>query len=247
MKTQTKPKSKFRGFYTALALSLVMIGAACAFAYRQTSQTLEQNLNSLSEQMEVTTTAAQPYEAPVVGVQTDIAKETGTQAVTTVTAVETTEPETTPETTAPEISSEPEETPVHQLTPPLSDFSILNPFSDGELVRSETTGTWQTHNGVDLSCAAGSDVFAIDTGTVSEVCSDALWGYTVTIDHDNGVTSRYCGLDGALEVREGDTVQTGQKIGVTGANPDLESAVEPHLHLEVKKGGAYVDPTAYFG
>ena len=63
----------------------------------------------------------------------------------------------------------------------------------------------------------------------------------------NGITSRYCGLDGTLEVREGDTVQTGQKLGVTGANPDLESAAEPHLHLEVKKGGAYVDPTAYFG
>ena len=58
----------------------------------------------------------------------------------------------------------------------------LNPFSDGELIKSETTGTWQTHNGVDLSCAAGADVFAIDTGTVSKVCSDALWGYTVTID-----------------------------------------------------------------
>ena len=222
MKTQTKPKSKFRGFYTALALSLVMIGAACVFAYRQTSQTLEQNLNSLSEQMEVTTTATLPYEAPVVGVQTDVAMETETTVTATSATEETAAPETTPETTAPE--TEPEETPMHQLTPPLSDFSILNPFS-----------------------AAGSDVFAIDTGTVSEVCSDALWGYTVTIDHDNGITSRYCGLDGTLEVREGDTVQTGQKLGVTGANPDLESAAEPHLHLEVKKGGAYVDPTAYFG
>ena len=145
------------------------------------------------------------------------------------------------------VAAEPEETPVHQLTPPLADFAILNPFSDGELIKSETTGTWQTHNGVDLSCAAGADVFAIDTGTVSKVCSDALWGYTVTIDHDNGVTSRYCGLDGSLEVREGDTVQTGQKIGVTGASPDLESALEPHLHLEVQKSGVYVDPTAYFG
>ena len=196
MKTQTKPKSKFRGFYTALALSLVMIGAACVFAYRQTSQTLEQNLNSLSEQMEVTTTATLPYEAPVVGVQTDVAMETETTVTATSATEETAAPETTPETTAPE--TEPEETPMHQLTPPLSDFSILNPFSDGELVKSETTGTWQTHNGVDLSCAAGSDVFAIDTGTVSEVCSDALWGYTVTIDHDNGITSRYCGLDGTL-------------------------------------------------
>lgn len=37
MKTQTKQKSRFRGFYTALFLSLLMIGAACVFAYRQTS------------------------------------------------------------------------------------------------------------------------------------------------------------------------------------------------------------------
>ena len=162
-------------------------------------------------------------------------------AVPSDTASAPTAAETVPETVPPE------EAPVHQLTPPLADFAILNPFSDGELIKSETTGTWQTHNGVDLSCAAGADVFAIDTGTVSKVCSDALWGYTVTIDHDNGVTSRYCGLDGSLEVREGDTVQTGQKIGVTGASPDLESALEPHLHLEVQKSGVYVDPTAYFG
>ena len=102
MKTQTKPKSKFRGFYTALALSLVMIGAACVFAYRQTSQTLEQNLNSLSEQMEVTTTATLPYEAPVVGVQTDVAMETETTVTATSATEETAAPETTPETTAPE-------------------------------------------------------------------------------------------------------------------------------------------------
>ena len=107
MKTQTKPKSKFRGFYTALALSLVMIGAACVFAYRQTSQTLEQNLNSLSEQMEVTTTATLPYEAPVVGVQTDVAMETETTVTATSATEETAAPETTPETTAPE--TEPEE------------------------------------------------------------------------------------------------------------------------------------------
>ena len=96
MKTQTKPKSKFRGFYTALALSLVMIGAACVFAYRQTSQTLEQNLNSLSEQMEVTTTATLPYEAPVVGVQTDVAMETETTVTATSATEETAAPETTP-------------------------------------------------------------------------------------------------------------------------------------------------------
>ena len=82
MKTQTKQKSRFRGFYTALFLSLLMIGAACVFAYRQTSQTLEQNLNSLNEQMELTEAESEtePYEAPVVGGQTDVAKPAETTA-----------------------------------------------------------------------------------------------------------------------------------------------------------------------
>lgn len=242
LKNQTKHRSRFRGFYTALAISLVMIGAACIFAYRQTSQTLEDNLDSLTEQMEIpaVTTAA---EAPAIGMQTNVAKQTTVQTET-VYVPETAAPA---ETAMPEPEPEPEETPTHQQVPPLSDFSILNPFSDGELVKSETTGTWQTHNGVDLSCETGSEVFAIDTGTVTEISNDALWGYTVTIDHDNGLVSRYCGLDGSVEVREGDTVQSGQKIGVTGNVPDIESALEPHLHLEVRKSGEYVDPTAYFG
>lgn len=249
MKNQTGHKSRFRGFYTALGISLVMIGAACVFAYQQTSKTLENNLDSLTEQMEVQTVTTAAYEAPVVGVQTNVEKpkEIVTEAVTEMATEAATEMTMAAVSTAPVEQPEPEETPVHQLVPPLTDFSILNPFSDGELVKSETTGTWQTHNGVDLSCETGSDVFAIDTGTIREVCNDALWGYTISIDHDNGVVSRYCGLDGSVEVREGDTVQSRQKIGVIGNTPDIESALEPHLHLEVQKGGAYVDPTAYFG
>lgn len=243
MKNQTRQKSRFRGFYTALGISLVMIGAACVFAYQQTSQTLENNLDSLTEQMEMSTTGTTAFEAPAVGVQTDVEKVT--EIVTEADTLPTTQTVSEAATDMP--TEQPSEAPTHQSVPPLSDFSILNPFSNGELVKSETTGTWQTHNGVDLSCETGSDVFAIDTGTIKEVCNDALWGYTVTIDHDNGVVSRYCGLDGSVEVREGDTVQSGQKIGVTGKIPDIESALEPHLHLEVQKSGVYADPTAYFG
>lgn len=248
MKNQTghssTGRSRFRGFYTALGISLVMIGAACVFAYQQTSKTLENNLDSITEQIAVQTTTTDAVEAPVIGVQTNVERETApmTAEATEALTEAPTEPETIPETVP-----QAEETPVHQFVPPLTDFSILNPFSNGELVKSETTGTWQTHNGVDLTCETGADVFAIDTGTVSEVCSDALWGYTVSIDHDNGVVSRYCGLDGSVEVREGDTVQSGQKIGIIGNTPDIESALETHLHLEVRKSGEYVDPTAYFG
>lgn len=252
LKNQTEKngatKSRFRGFYTALGCSLVMIGAACYFAYHQTSTTLEQNLDSITEQIAVpntenaVVTTAEPAQA--LGVQTDVEMETMTESVIEE-AVET-EPlttETQPEVTEPET----EEEPVHQLVPPLTEYRVLNAFSDGELVKSETTGTWQTHNGVDLACAANADVYAIDVGTVTEICKDALWGYTITIDHDNGIVSRYCGLDGSVDVHEGDTVQSGQKIGKVGDTADIESALETHLHLEVQKSGEYIDPEAYLG
>ena len=227
MKNQAKHSAaRFRGFYTALGISLAMIGAACFFAYRQTSSTLEENLNSLTEIAELPTAAVtDQIQAPVIGVKTDVAKET--QTVTSAAA----------QTQA--------ETQAHHLTAPLTEYTVLAPFSAGELVKSETTGTWQTHNGVDLACEAGSDVYAIDIGTVSSVCNDALWGYTVTIDHDNGVTSRYCGLDGSLEVREGDAVQSGQKLGTAGNTADIESSQDSHLHLEIRRSGEYLDPMAY--
>ncbi|MCD8219710.1 MAG: M23 family metallopeptidase [Ruminococcus sp.] len=136
--------------------------------------------------------------------------------------------------------------PVHQFIPSLTEYRVLQAFSDGELVKSETTGTWQTHNGVDLACVEGAEVFAIDVGTVSEICNDALWGYTITIDHDNGIVSRYCGLDGSVDVREGDTVQSGQKIGKVGNTADIESALEKYLHLEVRKSGEAIDPLTCF-
>lgn len=250
MKNPTKrgAAAKFRGFYTALAISLVMIGAACFFAYRQTSSTLEENLSSITEQMEFPSTSSTAVsEAPVAGVKTDVEKETlpATQAPTEAPTAAPTEPPT--EVEPPEDEIPEEETPSHSLVPPLTEYEILNPFSNGELVKSETTGTWQTHNGVDLGCETGADVFSIDTGTVTEVSNDALWGYTITIDHNNGVVSRYCGLDGSVEVREGDIVQSGEKIGIVGNTADIESALAPHLHLEVKKNSEYIDPAFYFG
>ena len=238
--TRHSRAAKFRGFYAAIGISLLMIGAACVFAYSQTSHTLEENLDSITEQMAVpSVTTLLSAEAPVAEIRTDVLKaETTTQPSATAS--------TAPETEAPtETTLSESETPVHQLVMPLTECNVLNPFSGGELVKSETTGTWQTHNGVDLSCETGTDVFSVDTGTVKEVCRDALWGYTITIDHNNGVISRYCGLDGSVEVREGDDVQPGQKIGIIGNVPDLESALDTHLHLEIQRNGAYIDPMEY--
>ena len=250
-KKQSGKKSRFRGFYTSIGISLIMIGAACWYAYAQTSRTLEQNFDSITEQIAVETTTVthettESAELPVIEVQTDVPRETQTQVVAEQSTAIPESPESTTETeTVRETESTEASSMVHQIVAPLTDYRVLNPFSNGELVKSETTGTWQTHNGVDLACAADADVYAIDGGTIIAVTNDALWGYTVTIDHDNGVTSRYCGLDGSLEIREGDVVQSGQKIGTIGNTADIESSQESHLHLEVLKSGVYIDPVSY--
>lgn len=267
MKKETNPsgKSRLKGFYTALLISLAMIGAACVYAYQATTVTLEQNLESLQSSMsserQTTTTAVTTttsaaatettvqQEQAVAGLQTDLPRETVAESER--------EPESEPE---PELESEPESEPAeteddaeadasseaeetldHVLVMPL-EGEVLQPFSEGELVKSETTGTWQTHNGVDIAGETGTAVYAMDNGTVTDVTKDALWGITVTIDHGNGVISRYCGLSASLAVKEGDLVESGQSIGAVGTVPDLESKLASHLHVEVCKNGVYVNP-----
>lgn len=223
---------------------MVMIGAACWYAYDQTSKTLEQSLDSITEQIAVETTKTSTTNNVIWEAVTQTT--TATKAVEEAIAVSSQTTATKAEVQAESTTTVTTASVTHQVVPPLSDYRVLNEFSGDELVKSETTGTWQTHNGTDLACAIDADVYAIDAGTVISVTNDALWGYTVTIDHDNGVTSRYCGLNGSLEVREGNTVQSGEKIGIVGDTADIESALETHLHIEVAKSGQYIDPLDYF-
>ncbi len=249
---KTKPV-RLKSFYTALLISLGMIGAACAYAYQATTVTLEDNLeslqNDLSSQAETVPTdpaeesdldsmeyVPEPYNA-VAGVKTDLPKET--DPVVTTEAAET---EVTPEES--EAAPETEGEYAHVLVMPL-EGEIIQPFSNGELVKSESTGTWQTHNGADIAAEEGTAVCAIDNGTVSDVTKDALWGICVSIDHGNGVTSRYCGLSPSLSVKNGDIVESGQTIGSVGNTADMESKQASHLHFEVQKNDIYVDPIAY--
>lgn len=134
------------------------------------------------------------------------------------TVVETEAAETEPEPLLEAESEEPpasEETISHVLVMPV-DGEVAQPFSNNELVKSETTGTWQTHNGVDILAETGASVRAIDNGTVVEVVNDPLWGICVSVDHENGIVSRYCNLSPNLELQEGETVESGQTIGVIG-------------------------------
>ncbi len=122
---------------------------------------------------------------------------------------------------------------------------VLRGFSVETLALDPTMGDWRTHSGLDIAAAAGSKVLAMAAGQVKEIHTDGLMGTTVVVEHRDGVTSVYCGLEPELAVAAGDAVETGAVLGNVGETAIAESAVDSHLHLETWKDGKAVDPTSY--
>lgn len=233
-------KTRLRGFGTALLISLAMIGAACAYAYQATNTAIENELDSLQNDLNAAT-AQSTYEAQRQ-TETETMTEPFHEAYDAAANVKPeSETETEPQTDSDTESAEEFD---HVKVMPIAG-EVQQEYSCGELVKSVTTGTWQTHNGTDIAAAEGTAVCAIDNGTVLEVTKDALWGVCVTIDHGNGIKSRYCGLSASLTVTEGESVESGQAIGSVGTTADIECKQEPHLHFEVLKNDVYVDPMEY--
>ena len=119
---------------------------------------------------------------------------------------------------------------------------VSHPFSDGELVKSETLGVWKTHDGCDILCPLGTEVKSMSSGVVKEISEDPLWGVCVVVEQDNGLEVHYCGLAKELGIKTGQTVQEGAVIGRTSDSCQAEILQEPHLHLAVKQGGKWIDP-----
>lgn len=119
---------------------------------------------------------------------------------------------------------------------------IDKPFSNGELVKSETLGVWKTHDGIDILCDLGTDVKSMSEGVVKEIRDDALLGVCVTIEQTNGLEAHYCGLAKELGVKAGQQVKQGEIIGKTSDTNQSEIMQKPHLHFGVKENGKWIDP-----
>ena len=122
---------------------------------------------------------------------------------------------------------------------------IIKEFSNGELVKSETLGIWKTHDGVDIKADAGTQVKAMNHGTVTKVWEDPLWGNCVIIDHGNGIEGHYYNLSKGITVIEGDTVDSGDVIGAVGDTAPIEAAEQSHLHFALKRNGKWIDPISF--
>ncbi len=113
-------------------------------------------------------------------------------------------------------------------------------------VFSNTLNEWRVHTGLDIAADEGDGVYAAAAGEVTKVYTDPFLGKTVEITHDGGIVSVYSNLSSTdIAVSEGQTVESGAKIGVVGDSSLIELADEPHIHFEVKVGGVSVNPLDY--
>lgn len=122
------------------------------------------------------------------------------------------------------------------------DGEVSHPFSNGELVKSETLGVWKTHDGCDILCELGTDVRSMSEGVVKEIKDDPLWGVYVIVEQSNGLDVQYCGLAKELNVKAGQEVKQGEILGKTSDTNQCEISQDPHLHLAVKQNGEWIDP-----
>lgn len=102
-------------------------------------------------------------------------------------------------------------------------------------------GTSRLHAGTDFGVDEGTPVHAADGGVVVEAGWISGYGYTVIIDHGNGMSTLYA-HNSDVAVSPGQTVSKGQVVSYSG---NTGGSTGPHLHFEVRINGEPTDPMGY--
>ncbi len=93
------------------------------------------------------------------------------------------------------------------------------------------------HRGTDFHAPSGTPVVAANDGVVIIAQGMFYEGNLVVIDHGQQFSTLYMHLS-KIEVKVGDRVHKGQRLGLSGATGRVTG---PHLHFGVRWQGTYVD------
>lgn len=122
------------------------------------------------------------------------------------------------------------------------DGKIVQDYIVDSVVYYPSVGIWKIHPGIDISAEVDSEVVSIMDGTVTKTYSTDIYGFTVEITSSDYVI-RYSGLVKGSVVKEGDSIEAGEKIGnVSGEGNSYETDLGAHIHIEVLKNGEYINP-----
>jgi murein DD-endopeptidase MepM/ murein hydrolase activator NlpD len=103
------------------------------------------------------------------------------------------------------------------------------------------SGEGAFHTGVDISATTGTPVRATADGVVVFAQMFSGYGRLIRVNHGSGVETYYAHLS-RVYVQEGQDVRRGEVIGAVGSSGRVTA---PHLHYEVRLGGAPVNPYRY--
>ncbi len=98
------------------------------------------------------------------------------------------------------------------------------------------------HEGIDISASRGTPVVATADGQVTYAGWRPGFGWTVEIDHGNGLKTRYAHNEKNLKSQVGDRVRRGDTIALVGSSG---LATGPLVHYEVLQDGRAVNPEDY--
>lgn len=122
-------------------------------------------------------------------------------------------------------------------------LGFVFPLPKSSYIVSAYYGDGRNHKGIDLAADAGTSIYAVKAGTVTYSGWDGDYGYSVIIDHGNGIVTRYAHASKLL-CSVGETVSAGQTIALVGTTG---MSTGNHLHFEVSINSKKVNPAPYIG
>jgi murein DD-endopeptidase MepM/ murein hydrolase activator NlpD len=130
--------------------------------------------------------------------------------------------------------------PAFSFVDPLPGRDIGSPFGLRELPW-EARG--RLHEGVDIAAPTGEAVHATLPGVVARTGVSQSYGRFVEVRHGDGLTSFYAHLKAAAaRMRAGREIAADQVVGYVG---DTGHSTGPHLHFEIRRNGAPLNPAMF--
>lgn len=229
-----------KGFYIALAVSLIAVAVAAFIGVDQAVNQLRQNNQQIEEDIKSPNVIENHDEwvipEQVLTPQDDIVDnrvEEQSPVVSEAPQVSTT------------ITQEPSST-----TSAKTELDYAKPldgvidvgYSGDDVIKSKTLDQWIMHTGIDILADLGTEIKAVNSGVVQRVEEDSMWGICVVIEHSNGIESHYYGLQQTPNLSIGQEINQGDLVGAVGETAEIESAQDTHLHFAMKQNGEWIDP-----